>query len=99
MLVDESNDSTLTKVEENDAFIDAWTMIHQDEGFTFPTCKPIKRIDFVLVRNNSDCVQQCFPSSIVDTFIVGRNPTEDTGKKFYHLHCRCYKIFVCSSFN
>jgi len=37
-------------VEEK--FTDAWTAKHpHDEGFTFPACRPVKRIDYIFARN------------------------------------------------
>ncbi len=39
------------------AFVDSWTISNpksdKKDGYTFPSCNPIKRIDYILVRNNS----------------------------------------------
>ena len=70
------------------AFVDAWQFIHENkndesedkEGYTFPSCNPVKRIDFIFVRNHTRLVGgRRASASIVDTKIVGREPTEDTG--------------------
>lgn len=66
---------------EHDRFNDVWTLLHEEEaGFTFPTCKPVKRIDFIVARNNSGCSNQCYVSKVVDAFILGDDPTVDTSK-------------------
>lgn len=45
-----------TESERGD-FVDAWLVasggVEDEGGFTFPPCKPEKRIDFILVRNNT----------------------------------------------
>ncbi len=53
-------------------------------GFTFPACSPVKRIDFIFVRNftaTDDVVKASRDSlQIVDSFVAGKHPTPDTGK-------------------
>ncbi len=61
--------------------------MHQDSdednsGFTFPACNPIKRIDYILVRNNTlvDHTAENVHSAIIKgTQITGQKPTADTG--------------------
>lgn len=78
-------------------FVDAWTHIHtqndpsDDAGFTFPACQPVKRIDYILVRNSSSCSAEeagNLPSGrvvavITDVRVAGKRPTEDTGELCY----------------
>ena len=85
------------------AFIDAWEYVqsqhhHQQqqeksilEGHTFPACSPIKRIDYLFIRNltqstnNNTGVQSAtgipgIHANIIDFRVVGKRPTADTGK-------------------
>ena len=104
-----SESSTISEVvvEEDlppgGAFIDAWEYVqsqhhhHQEksilEGHTFPACSPIKRIDYLFIRNltqsldddNNTGVQSAtgIPGihvDIIDFRVVGQRPTADTGK-------------------
>lgn len=59
-------------------FVDAWSHLHTSEGFTFPTCNPVKRIDFLLVRNNS-LSEGKHTVTVRNVAVVGEDPTEDTG--------------------
>jgi endonuclease/exonuclease/phosphatase family metal-dependent hydrolase len=49
------------------------------DGFTFPACSPVKRIDFILVRNHSS-VSGELSVSVVTSRIVGSKPPADTGE-------------------
>lgn len=51
----EPNDACLQSLQSGSRpFVDAWAeTADADEGFTFPACRPVKRIDYVLVRNAS----------------------------------------------
>lgn len=56
-----------------------------DLGYTFPACSPVKRIDFVLVRNattsrNHGASKRAVTVTVVDSYIVGKQPTADTGE-------------------
>lgn len=73
-------------------FVDAWSHVQaargltvaDDAGLTFPACNPVKRIDFILVRNSSSAeaaggnTPGIF-TNIVDFQIDGIKPTADTG--------------------
>ncbi len=62
-----------------DVFIDAWPHINKSKGLTFPTCNPVKRIDFILLRNNSH--SECKSTAILsNVFIVGQDPTSETSE-------------------
>ena len=100
-----SESSTISEADfpPGGAFIDAWEYVqsqhhHQQqqeksilEGHTFPACSPIKRIDYLFIRNltqstndNTD-VQTAtgipgIHASIIDFRVVGKRPTADTGK-------------------
>jgi len=55
------------------------------DGFTFPACSPVKRIDFILVRNHSSsssvrALSGELSVSVVTSRIVGSKPTADTGE-------------------
>lgn len=80
------------------------------EGYTFPACSPVKRIDFVLVRNittvpSDDRVAPAGPrvhAEITDFRIVGTRPTASTGKGHtIMLHPVCFRsvetvaLFAC----
>lgn len=47
----------------NNAFVDAWSSLHSDyrlgTGFTFPACRPVKRIDYIFARNSSGDASLC----------------------------------------
>lgn len=52
-----------------------------EDGFTFPACNPIKRIDFIMVRNFSISDTVSTPvATIEQSRIVGTLPTADTSK-------------------
>lgn len=55
------------------------------DGFTFPACNPVKRIDFILVRNHSlsSGSHGGLTAAIVDSRVIGRNPTPETGTYRY----------------
>jgi endonuclease/exonuclease/phosphatase family metal-dependent hydrolase len=62
------------------------------EGYTFPACSPVKRIDFIMVRNRtadlsiaSAAVPPAVGAEITDFRIVGTRPTTGTGKRI--LYC------------
>lgn len=65
----------------------------QDQGLTFPACNPVKRIDFILVRNASvplvaDASARVNVHADIRGFsIEGVRPTADTGTLF---------TFVCT---
>jgi hypothetical protein len=77
------------------------------EGFTFPACSPVKRIDFILVRNNTNAIGSYGTScdaedgsegacarvtaEIVDFRIVGTRPSADTGECI-SAHAACASI-------
>ena len=46
-------------------------------GFTFPTCKPVKRIDYLFYRQQPDCYALRVLSKTVR--IIGRESSADTG--------------------
>jgi hypothetical protein len=46
-------------------------------GLTFPTCKPVKRIDFIFVRNNS-LSDSTARGLVYNVEIIGNEPTKDT---------------------
>jgi endonuclease/exonuclease/phosphatase family metal-dependent hydrolase len=57
------------------------------EGYTFPACSPVKRIDFIMVRNRtadlsiaSSAAPPAVGAEITDFRIVGTHPTTGTGK-------------------
>lgn len=72
-------------------FQDAWVVGGDEEsesdGYTFPSCNPVKRIDFILVRNSSST--KCFKSTdngdwkatIEHTRRVGLEPTTETADR------------------
>jgi hypothetical protein len=77
-------------------FVDAWSHVQaargltaaDDAGLTFPACNPVKRIDFILVRNGStaEAASGNKPgifTKIVDFQIDGIQPTADTGNGCY----------------
>lgn len=67
-----------------------------EDGFTFPACNPIKRIDFILVRNFS--VESSSSSPVVtisQSRIVGDQPTADTSTFLYY----CFQsLLICFLF-
>mmetsp|Transcript_24930 Transcript_24930/g.34203 ORF Transcript_24930/g.34203 Transcript_24930/m.34203 type:complete len:592 (+) Transcript_24930:37-1812(+) len=50
------------------------------DGFTFPACSPVKRIDFILARNHSSsrALHEELSVSVLTSRIVGSKPTADT---------------------
>ena len=58
--------------------------VKSDAGLTFPACNPVKRIDFIMVRNASVAESHNMPThvhaEIRDFKIEGVKPTADTGK-------------------
>lgn len=60
-------------------------------GYTFPACNPVKRIDYLMVRNTTRPKtvdtggEKRWRGQITDTRIVGQQPTADTGKQL----CTC----------
>jgi endonuclease/exonuclease/phosphatase family metal-dependent hydrolase len=75
------------------------------EGYTFPACSPVKRIDFIMVRNRtaelsiaSAAVPPAVRAEITDFRIVGTHPTTGTGKRMPYC-CTVYDrslIIACS---
>lgn len=67
-------------------FVDVWTATHSADdasGFTFPVCKPVKRIDYIMVRNTSSSSHERtrrWFATVKSAKIVGHEPTLDTGK-------------------
>ena len=78
-------------------FQDAWLLggekVDEADGFTFPSCNPVKRIDFILIRNatattvdhrdSSDCTsvrysKEPWQATITHTKRVGLEPTDET---------------------
>lgn len=61
----------------------------QEYGLTFPACKPIKRIDFILMRcpayeaakatQNVLLQNKLWTVAVDDVYVTGQAPTEDTG--------------------
>jgi endonuclease/exonuclease/phosphatase family metal-dependent hydrolase len=65
----------LTKRDDDYELIDTWSYKnHHDQGYTFPTDEPIKRIDFILLKNMTGHNN----ISIVNSRLVGNEPTEET---------------------
>jgi hypothetical protein len=74
------------------------------DGFTFPACKPIKRIDFIFYRpqdrsrNNKNGNKQC-KLKAERSYIIGQSPTADTGKCLSYLSTYTiygmYYLFTC----
>lgn len=77
-------------------FVDAWqhfqtargVSIEEDPGLTFPACNPVKRIDFIMVRNASAVDAQVahmdeprVHATVQDFRIEGIRPTADTGEQ------------------
>lgn len=63
----------------------SWSQTQREQyGFTFPACDPVKRIDFIFVRNATTAQSSSSSSfvEIVDTFVTGKLPTSQTGKLF-----------------
>lgn len=66
-------------------FIDSWDFIHtrnkenESTGYTFPASNPIKRIDFIFVRNNTNNAHSKYAACIQNSYIVGKEPTDNTG--------------------
>ena len=103
-------------------FIDTWTALHEDDhnGFTFPACNPVKRIDYIFAKKNDNICENsngeteslsCNENKvqILNTFIIGQEPTEDTSKlipsydnilnRWFALFCfdwLCYLSFLIS---
>jgi hypothetical protein len=70
-------------------------------GYTFPACNPIKRIDYLMVRNTTwaDPAQKKWRASFVDTRIVGMEPTGNTGMYWRESHaCTLYHILASPSY-
>lgn len=62
-----------------------WSQEEQERaGFTFPACSPVKRIDFIFVRNftTSEAALTEYVE-IVDSFVAGKHPTRDSGKLIF----------------
>lgn len=77
-------------------FVDTWTALHEDDhtGFTFPACNPVKRIDYIFAKKNDNICANTTEGDlscnqnhvkILDSFIIGQEPTEDTSK--WYLVC------------
>ncbi len=71
--------NVVTRSSSSGAELDPAALAEQ-RGYTFPACNPIKRIDFILVRNStgSDSDRQIY-ATIAESRIVGKRPTLDTG--------------------
>lgn len=94
----------LEEMPTHSPFVDAWTLIHtqndssDNAGFTFPACQPVKRIDYILVRNSSSCSAADTEAGhilsglgrvaavIADVRVAGKRPTEDTGDLYLVLY-------------
>jgi len=76
-----------------DGFLDSWEYVARMKkfpslsseereviGYTFPACAPVKRIDFIFVRNFtvSDSTNRAQYAEIVDSFVTGKHPTSAT---------------------
>eukprot|EP00981_Chlorochromonas_danica_P003653 scaffold681_cov173-Ochromonas_danica.AAC.16 len=65
------------------SFVDSWVAanptLSPSEGYTFPACEPIKRIDYIFVRNHSchSCKEQ-FNVRVSRSYLAGTRPTKDT---------------------
>jgi hypothetical protein len=83
----------LTLFAQDHYFVDSWVHRHgkknEREGYTFPTCNPVKRIDYIFLRNHSHaCLEQnnqdqspydaCVVGQVSDVFLIGQESTEDT---------------------
>ena len=64
----------LTKEELIDTWLYKNSNNDNDQGFTFPTDNPIKRIDFILLKN----ITSQNHISVVDSRLVGGDPTPDS---------------------
>lgn len=88
ILVDDNGDDI-------DMFVDSWTMTNpEDTGFTFPSCDPIKRIDYILLKaypDNDRCKNRV---TVESTQIVGIKPTKDTGKYTTDFISLCIANFI-----
>jgi hypothetical protein len=86
--------------------VDTWLEAQpEDVGHTFPACAPIKRIDYILLRNFS----YALPASgdvastssghahVANSFITGIEPTPDTGDrrpKVFIMHSMCIYVML-----
>lgn len=63
-------------------FADAWKEKHRDDvGYSFPTCNPVKRIDFIFIRNVTGITDINVCNSqydIVNSYLIGGAPTDET---------------------
>jgi hypothetical protein len=87
--------------------VDSWASLHPDrsdarKGFTFPTCNPVKRIDYIFVRNHSlsspdeeqhDTKERFVRIVPVDAFLIGQEPTEDT-REFIFLFSFILQLYL-----
>lgn len=66
---------------QESGFLDSWVEanahLSTEDGHTFPACDPVKRIDYIFVRNNS-CADCKHTAVVVRSYITGSRPTEDT---------------------
>ncbi len=65
------------------AFADCWLVSRaSDVGYTFPACNPVKRIDYIFVRNVSlnESAHANRKVKIHSIFLAGQEPTDDTSK-------------------
>lgn len=80
-------------VTQSPDFRDAWLLGgetgEESDGYTFPSCNPVKRIDFLLVRNASNSAASCkdvehnrpsnsWRAEVMRTWRVGLAPTPET---------------------
>eukprot|EP00602_Paraphysomonas_sp_CaronLab_P009893 CAMPEP_0185036576 /NCGR_PEP_ID=MMETSP1103-20130426/29731_1 /TAXON_ID=36769 /ORGANISM="Paraphysomonas bandaiensis, Strain Caron Lab Isolate" /LENGTH=500 /DNA_ID=CAMNT_0027574151 /DNA_START=248 /DNA_END=1750 /DNA_ORIENTATION=+ len=81
---------TRKDVEESDiscGYVDAWVNSsaerHTSEGFTYPSCQPEKRIDFILVRNSTTAADRSvkWKAVVESSHIAGQATTLDTAHR------------------
>lgn len=76
---------------------DKFSQVEQD-GYTFPPCNPEKRIDYIMVRNNTTPLNgktKKWSSQILSSWLVGKEVTSETGNKLLLLLLSLLPSFIC----
>lgn len=66
-----------------DSWVDANPHAPVENGLTFPACSPVKRIDYIFVRNHT-CLSCHHKTIVTSSYITGTKPTADTGMRWNH---------------
>lgn len=90
--------SVTGKICYADSYKDSWlhanNNVESEDGYTFPACNPVKRIDFIFVRNVSNGE---YYGVVKGARIIGRRPTPETGSSsFISSQLSFFQLISCT---